>query len=77
MAHAMGLRWLDELVEAGNAIDLGGDGYPFRHRATAGNVVQRIVDGPPEAKGRAELDTAALAACREDEWLLIEAFDES
>jgi hypothetical protein len=88
-----GLEWFDELVKAGKAFDLGGDGYPSRYTATAGYVIPQIVDKPPGAldtwmfgaddvltkkwEGRTVVDRAAVAACRRDEWLLIEAWDES
>ncbi len=44
-----GLNWLDALVKAGKAFDLGGDGYPLRLTATAEDLVPRLVQGPPEA----------------------------
>jgi hypothetical protein len=88
-----GLRWLDGLVKAGEAISLGGDGYPCRYTATAGVLVPRVLAGPPEARqcwiygehdilsmewaGKTMVDQATAAACRPDEWLLIEAWDES
>lgn len=88
-----GLDWINELVEAGNAINLGGRGYPSRYTATAENLIPRIVDEPPGARriwafgagdvltdkwvGETLIDEAAAAACRPGEWLLIEAWDES
>jgi hypothetical protein len=45
-----GLLWLEELVEAGNAINLGGNGYPCRYTATAGHLIPRIIEKPPEAR---------------------------
>ena len=33
-----GLDWFDELVKAGKAIDVGGDGYPCRYTAMAANL---------------------------------------
>jgi len=88
-----GLDWVDELLKAGKAIDLGGHGYPCRYTATAENLIPRIVDEPPGARriwtsglgdilsekweGKTVIDRAAAACCRPDEWLLIEAWDES
>ncbi len=88
-----GLEWLDELVKAGKAVNLGGDGYPCRYTVTAENVVPRVVDTPPGARttwasgaddvlgrnweGRTKVDRAAAKSCRPDEWLLVEAWDES
>ena len=88
-----GLDWIDELVKAGKAINLGGRGYPSRYTATTENLIPRIGDEPPGARpvwafgvgdiltekwvGETLIDHAAAAACRPREWLLIEAWDES
>jgi hypothetical protein len=88
-----GLEWIDELVKAGRAIDLGGNGYPCRYTATAEYLIPRIIDEPPGARivwtfdegdiilegweGKTVVDRDVIAACRPDEWLLIVAWDES
>lgn len=88
-----GLRWLDELASSGRAVSLGGNGYPMRYTAQAALLIPRIADGPPMAKeswvlesgsialpswpGKTVIDQTAIDACRPDEWLLIEAWDES
>ena len=88
-----GRRWLDALVTAGKAVDLGGNGYPCRYTLTAEYLVPRIVDTPPGARGswgcdegdvltarwdgKTVIDRAAALSCRPDEWLLVEAWDES
>jgi hypothetical protein len=88
-----GLEWLEDLVKAGNAVDLGGTGYPLRYTATARYLVPRLLDGPPEAHetwvlrvgesavgaraGRTVIDHDVVTACRPDEWLIVEAWDES
>jgi hypothetical protein len=88
-----GLDWIEELVKAGKAIDLGGNGYPCRYTATAENIIPRIIVEPPGARriwssgvhdiltekweGKTVIDRAVAVACRPDEWLLIEAWDES
>lgn len=88
-----GLDWILELVEAGKAIDLGGNGYPCQYTATAENLLPRIIDEPPGAllvwasgaddiitekwEGRTVIDHSAANDCRPDEWLLIVAWDES
>ncbi len=87
------LQWIDKLVEEGAVIDLGGDGYPLRYTAATENIIPKIINGPPEANpiwfsdpgdtfiegyvGKTLIDHAAIAACRPDEWLIIEAWDES
>ena len=88
-----GLNWIEELVKAGKVISLGGNGYPCRYTATAENLVSQIIDEPPMAKGvwacgendiiteqwegQTEINRTIAAACLPDEWLLIEAWDES
>ena len=88
-----GLKWIDELVKEGKAIDLDGNGYPFRYTATAEHLIPHFVHGTREAHGMWNLEAAdilmmewhgktaihqtAIAACRPDEWLLLVAWDES
>jgi hypothetical protein len=88
-----GLSWLNDLVNAGEAIHLGGMGYPFRYAARAEHLLPRLTIGPPRARdvwllqpgdtvtheweGRTVIDQAGIGECRPDEWLLIEAWDES
>lgn len=88
-----GCGWLDRLVEVGQARLLGGNGFPTRYSGQAGDLAQVILDGPPQAQspwaiGEDSLATAewlgetwierdGLAACARDEWLMIEAWDES
>ena len=88
-----GLDWLDKLVKTGKAIDLGGNGYPRRYTATAENLIAEITDSPPEAndnwvcgpddiigdgwEGKTVIDRAEVSRCRQGEWLIIEAWDES
>lgn len=88
-----GLNWISELVKDGNALDLGGNGYPCRYTAAAKYIVPRIIEEPPEAytiwvcgpndiltekwAGKTVIDQAAAAQCPSDEWLLVEAWDES
>lgn len=92
-AGPAGLDWLDQLVAAGQARSLGGNGYPNRYTAPAAALVPVIVDAPPHAnktwisgygniltekwEGTTVTDRAALYTCPRDEWLLIEAWDES
>jgi hypothetical protein len=90
---AYGLQWLHELAKAGNAIYLGGDGYPVCFTATAEYILPRILDQPPMARdtwiigegtvdpdvwvGKTLIDRDAARQCRFDEWLEIVAWDES
>lgn len=89
---AAGSRWIDEIVESGAAIAVSTQGYPSVFYAKALDVLPRL-DSPPDANeiwvagpddilgegwaGRTVIDTGAVAACAPDEWLLIEAWDES
>jgi hypothetical protein len=88
-----GLDWLNELVKAQKAIQLGWNGYPMEYTATAKHITPRLRDDPPEAKpfwtfdkgdiitrewlGETTKDLEAMNACRPDEWLIIQAWDES
>ncbi len=88
-----GLEWIDELVKQGKAIDLGGNGYPMRHTAQAKYLTRRVLGGPPDANetwvrgpqdivtekwaGRTVVDIVVVEACRPDDWLIVEAWDES
>jgi hypothetical protein len=88
-----GLDWLNELVKTGKAIDLGGNGYPCRYTATAQYLAPQIDETPPGARthwlldagdvvtdkweGKTVVDRAATVDCSLDEWLLVEAWDES
>lgn len=88
-----GLDWIGELVQKEKAIDLGGNGYPCRYTATAAHLIPGFIDGPQGARdtwacgesdiltekwdGKTVIDRVATAACRPDEWLLVEAWDES
>jgi hypothetical protein len=88
-----GLDWLDQLAANSSAIGLGGNGYPIRYTATAQQILPRVLDGPPGARehwvcdpgdiitaaweGRTVIDHGLAAQCRPDEWLLIQAWDES
>ena len=88
-----GLDWLSDLIKGGKAIDLGGNGYPYRFTAIAENLIPQIADAPPGARdnwlceagdvvtdkweGKTVVDGAAVTLCSPDEWLLVEAWDES
>ena len=88
-----GLRWIDELVNEQKAIDLGGNGYPVEYTAMATHLLAPLREGPPQAKARwtsgagdtltsewlgtTAKDLEAMDACRADEWLIIQAWDES
>ena len=88
-----GLKWLDDLVSQKKAVSLGGNGYPVEYTAMAGYIIPRLGDDPPGAKGvwtfdegdvllpgwlgQTTKDIQAMNACRTDEWLLIQAWDES
>ena len=88
-----GLRWLDELVKQQKAIGLGGNGYPMEYTAQASHIIPQLRGEPPEAKavwsldagdtilpgwhGKTTKDGQSMEACQPDEWLLIQAWDES
>ena len=88
-----GLQWLDELTAVGNAIDLGGNGYPNYYTAQAEHIISRVVAEPPLAnrvwgagehdilmpgwEGKTVIDRSVANDCIPDEWLIIIAWDES
>lgn len=88
-----GPKWIDALVKQGRALNLGGNGYPYRYTATAKDLLPTIAAGPPEARavwvagpqdvlgegwdGATAVDQSESADCHPDEWLLIEVWDES
>jgi hypothetical protein len=85
--------WLHDLVPTGDAIDLGGNGYPSRMTARAGAVLSVIENGPPEAHerwitestdillphwaGKTVYEREIANACTDEEWLIVEIWDES
>jgi hypothetical protein len=92
-AGVCGLDWIAELVRQEEAIFLGGDGYPAQFTAMAKYVIPRLRDEPDFAQlpwkfdqgdtilpawlGEPAQNTEAMEACGPDEWLLIEAWDQS
>jgi hypothetical protein len=88
-----GLDWIYELVEQQKAIGLGGNGYPLEFTAMMTHLKARLLEGPPDANtvwgydsgdillpgwlGKTTRDVEAMEECRPDEWVLIQAWDES
>lgn len=87
-----GLDWLDSLLQQGQAEILQDDGYPNRYRVVARAAVPILRD-PPHAHdtwiaaptdvitsawlGKTTINNEAIAQCEQDEWLILEAWDES
>ncbi|MDY0006430.1 MAG: hypothetical protein RBS22_06355 [Spongiibacteraceae bacterium] len=46
-----GTRWLDDLVESGHALDLGGNGYPCRYVVAVGTLLEMLQSGTPRSEG--------------------------
>jgi len=91
--HEQHFGWIDELVKLGKAMDLGGNGYPSKFTAIAEELIAQIPscsvdetwdhrrifkrhDGPLKYFLH-YVDPAAVTACLPDEWLLVEAWDNS
>lgn len=88
-----GLDWIIQFAREGKAIALGGNGYPNSYTVLAEYAIPVILDGPPLAndrwrfdvydvildnlEGKTVIDRDAAKECRFNEWLLIEAWDES
>ncbi|WP_166213102.1 hypothetical protein [Cognatiluteimonas telluris] len=87
-----GLDWLDDLVKANKAVDLGGNGYPNRYSVTAATLLPILANGlprnhsplvigedyslPPGWNGQLKIEPAALG-CSPGDILVIEAWDQS
>jgi hypothetical protein len=87
-----GLDWIEQVARS-RGYSLGGNGYPCRYTAQARDVLPAILAGPPSARnpwrsdpgdslgpnwvGHTLIDHALAKACDPEEWLLIEAWDES
>jgi hypothetical protein len=92
-ADITGTKWLDQLAAEGKAVSLGGNGYPLRYTVQKRTLSPFLRGGPPGArgqwlrefpdfvtkdwKGKTTIYKDVLADCREDEWLMIEVWDES
>jgi hypothetical protein len=90
-AEVPGVRWIEELCEAGEGVDLGGDWYPTRFSLPARHL-RAILDGepPPHCKTRPnpastpphwipalDLFPEVVGQVGESEWLLLTVFDTS
>jgi len=88
----LGVEWLDALVQASDAIYLGGNGGPSQYTARAKYINPALVPKPPHSRdawfhdhddiltdkwiGKTFIDTQAIEECSAEEWLLIVAWDE-
>ena len=86
-----GTEWIDQLVAAGKAIGLGGDGYPLTYAAAASTLIETLRYGPPKYDGppvvgddyahpsgwvgNSKINLEALKALDPGEILLVEAWD--
>jgi hypothetical protein len=87
------IDWLRDLTKTGNAVDLGGNGYPFLMTVKAAAVLPVIESGPPHENelwghdagdiltsrwaGRTVFNPDVAVQCGDEEWLMVEIFDES
>jgi len=92
-ADFSGTDWLEQLSASANAMSLGGDGYPLRYTVKAKILLPHLASGLPGAReawprepgdivttkwqDKATINQNALRACEPDEWLMVEAWDES
>ena len=86
-------RWLLDLVPTGSAVDLGGSGYPSMMSTKAGAVIPVVRDGAPHENrlwhagrddilgpgwaGQTVFNESEAALSDDEEWLIVEAWDES
>ncbi len=92
-SDASGLDWIDNLVQHGQAIAINSGGYPSLYSVQAVALRHVILNGPPNAHpvwkrepgdvigpvwlGETTIYADVLAQCEPNEWLLVEAWDES
>src|SRR5689334_4244183 len=92
-AGMSGLNWIMELEKEGKAMLLGGNGYPALYTAQAEHLIPVIIAGPPQVQspwisertdilldgweGKTVIDHTAAENCPPNEWLIVEAWDES
>ena len=88
-----GLSWIKALVTSGDAVLLEDGGYPTRFTGRASSILDAVMSGPPAARtvwqadghdilheewtGQTVIHRHKIADCYHDEWLVIEAWDES
>lgn len=93
MVGLYGLSWIDDLVVAGKATFLGGNGYPARYQISAGMLAGALASGVPAHEsppvigddyvlprnwtGKVNIDLERLASLDPDEPLVVEAWDQS
>ena len=88
-----GLDWLSDLVAKQQALLLATNGYPCVYVGQGRHLLPPIVAGPPSAnphwlfdpgdvlsmkwEGKTVIDQAEAAGSGPEEWLMVEAWDES
>ncbi len=86
-----GTKWIEQLVAAGKAVDLGGNGYPLKYAAAVSILIKALRHGPPTHggpvvvgddyalpsgwTGNSSINIQALEALDPGEILLVEAWD--
>jgi len=91
-AGLSGMDWIEELVKKGDAIALGGNGYPFEFAAKAKHVLAAIANPPHANKhwlfdpedvllpgwiGTTTIRHEKVELTDKEEWLHIRIWDES
>ncbi|MET9605235.1 hypothetical protein ABZZ17_09220 [Streptomyces sp. NPDC006512] len=75
-----GLNWVSELQRSGKAEELLGGGYPCRYVIRAADVLPLLADGPPAGGSTIHsswMHPERMAACRDDQMLTVDAWDQS
>ena len=76
-----GLEWLEPLLDQGAAVRLSKSGYPNSYRIKACVLKEFLLQGPPQPrKGLAQWNQfhcERLSACPDQQWLWLEAWDQS
>lgn len=76
-----GLEWLSPLRAQGSALQLSHNGYPNSYRIQAGALKALFSQNPPPSRSGPsvwqQFYPERLNACRDDQWLWLEAWDQS
>jgi len=78
LIDAAGIIPFYEMAAEGEAIDLGGNGYPSRYTAQAKQLLPRLPNLLSSAwELFTPIDEPATRECGGNEWLIVEAWDQS
>jgi hypothetical protein len=85
-----GLDWIETLCKNSQGVFLGGDGYPFKYAFKSKVLKPILLETPtklywkefiegivPKSGGQGKRNSIRIEALDDDDWIIIEAFDQS